>query len=40
MTLYVPKNYNELIDYYNDAGDRYNDNKTDVETRSFRRMNI
>jgi hypothetical protein len=40
VTLYVPKNYNELIDYYNDAGERFQDNHAEVESRSIRRMNI
>ena len=40
VTLYVPSNYNELIDYYNDAGEKYLDERGDVDSRSYRRQNI
>ena len=37
LTLFVPRNYNELIEYFNDAGDRYMESKGDFETRSIKR---
>lgn len=40
VTLYVPSNYNELIDYYNDAGEKYLDERGDADSRSYRRQNI
>lgn len=40
MTLFVPRNYNELIEYFNDAGDRYMESKGDFETRSIKRQQI
>jgi hypothetical protein len=32
--LYVPKNYNELIEFFNDAASRYYDNKDDVDVKA------
>lgn len=37
LTLYAPKNYNELIEYFNDAGERFYDNRGDFDTRSLKR---
>lgn len=38
LVLYVPRNYNELIEYFNDAGERFVESKNDMETKSIRRQ--
>lgn len=35
--LYVPKNYNELIEFFNDAATKFYENKSEVDLRSMRR---
>lgn len=37
LVLYAPRNYNELIEYFNDAGERFMESKNDMETKSIRR---
>ncbi|CAD8191885.1 unnamed protein product [Paramecium pentaurelia] len=40
LVLYVPRNYNELIEYFNDAGERFMESKNDMETKSIRRQQM
>ncbi|CAD8195012.1 unnamed protein product [Paramecium octaurelia] len=40
LVLYVPRNYNELIEYFNDAGERFVESKNDFETKSIRRQQL
>lgn len=40
LVLYVPKNYNELIEYFNDAGERFMESKQDLESKSIRRQQM
>ncbi|CAD8171932.1 unnamed protein product [Paramecium octaurelia] len=40
LVLYVPRNYNELSEYFNDTGERFMESKNDVETKSIRRQQM
>ncbi len=35
--LYVPKNYNELIEFFNDAATKFYDNKSEIDVKENRR---
>lgn len=34
MILYTPKNYNELIEFFNDAGNKYYESKNVLDNRT------